>query len=326
MVSLFREKYSASIFWLVMLSIALHTHFFVDPPSVVVHLQDGLVSDLLVYLETLPEVLLMVLYHVLVLVQALRLNYVLNELRMFQRQAFTTAMAYVLLTALFPEWNNITPSLICNSLIIWLLHKMTQLYNSPNAKNIIFNIGLIAGSMVIFYHPTFPMLLLCFAAIAILRPFHLNEWFILLLGILTPFYFLLSGLYLKDKLGDVTSYLPQWQVHIRKPASLLASAITGGLLLLLWLSGLYIWNRYSSRMIIQVRKNWAVLLLAVLLLVPVGFLTYNNGWEAGLLSMVPLSAFASNVFLYPRKALVPALFFWALVVVYVYNNWALIKK
>ncbi|RFM29445.1 hypothetical protein [Deminuibacter soli] len=326
MVSLFREKYSASIFWLVMLSIALHVHFFIDPPEVVVHLRDGLVSDVLVYLKTLPEVVLMVLYHILVLVQALRLNYVLNELRMFQRQAFTTAMAYVLLTALLPEWNHITPALICNSLIIWLLHKMTQLYNSNNAKTIIFNIGLIAGSTVIFYHPTFSVVLLCFMALAILRPFRLNEWFILLLGVLTPFYFLLSALYLEDKFADVMDYLPQWKLHVKKPTNVLAMSITAGLLLLLWLSGMYIWNINSNRMIIQVRKNWAVLLLAVLVLVPVGFLTYASGWEAGLLAIVPLSAFASNVFLYPRKALLPALFFWALVAVYIYNNWAFIKK
>lgn len=301
-------------------------HFFVEPPKVIVHMQDGLVSDLLVYLETLPEVALMILYHILVLVQALRLNYVLNELRMFQRQAFTTAMAYVLLTALLPEWNNITPALICNSLLIWLLHKMTQLYNAQQAKNIIFNIGLIAGGTVAFYHPTFSLVFLCFAALAILRSFRLNEWFILLLGILTPFYFLLAGLYLKDKFADAWFYLPRMQFHIKRPDQLVTMSITAGVVLLLLLSGLYIWNITSNRMIIQVRKNWAVLLLAVLVTVPVGFLTYATGWEAGLLSMVPISAFASNVFLYPKKALLPALFFWGLVVVYVFNNWAFMKK
>ncbi len=305
-----------------MLSIALHVHFFLVPPRVIVHVKDGIISDLLVYLEALPDIGLMVLYHALLLIQALRLNYMLNELRMFQKQAFTTAMAYIMLATLFPDWNHITPALVCNTFIIWLFHQMAKLYGNTQGKTIIFNIGLIAGCTVLLYHPTATLLLLCFAALGILRPFRLNEWFILLLGMLTPFYFLFSALYLRNSFADALAYLPQWHLHFQRPANITATAVSLALLALLWLGGMYIWRSNSNRMVIQVRKNWYVVLIGFIVLAPVSFLTYTTAWEAGLLCIVPLAAFASNVFLYPHRAWLPALFFWALAVMIVYNNWA----
>ena len=41
----------------------------------------------------------------LLYVQALLINYLVNEHRMTSRQTFLPAMAYLLITSLFPEWN-----------------------------------------------------------------------------------------------------------------------------------------------------------------------------------------------------------------------------
>jgi hypothetical protein len=203
---------------------------------------------------------------------------------------------------------------------------MTRLYGNTQGRSIIFNIGLIAGCIVLLYHPTATLLLLCFFALGILRPFRLNEWFILLLGIITPFYFLLAALFLRDDFADVPGFLPQWHLHFQQPANVTATIVSLSLMAVCWLGGIYIWRSNSGRMIIQVRKNWYLLLLGFVLLAPVSFLTYTTAWEAGLLCVVPLAAFASNVFLYPYRNWLPALFFWALAIMVVYNNWAIHKK
>jgi hypothetical protein len=74
-------------------------------------------------------------------------------------------------------------------------------------------------------------------------------------------------------------------------------------------------------MLIHVRKEWTVLLFMLLLLLPAMFISKDAGYEAGLLAMVPAAAFASNIFLYPARASIPALLFWALSILAFYNNW-----
>ncbi|MBN9299551.1 MAG: hypothetical protein J0I41_21300 [Filimonas sp.] len=321
MVSLFREKTSGSVFLLLLLSIAIHLPFFAHPPQVLVKDHSGLLAEWMKPLQALPDVLLMLIYQLLVVLQALRLNYTLNESRMFQKQTFTVGMAYILLTSILPEWNNITPALICNSFIIWILHMVVTVTNSASAKSAIFNAGLIAGVSVLLYHPSVSIILFCFIAIAIVRPFELNEWFVLLLGILSPFYFYLSYLFLTDKLGNIRSYLPAWDPHEIKPGKNLPALIaTISMLGFLLLLGLYVWRATSSRLLIHVRKNWSLLLFMLIVLTPMVFIAYNTGIEAGVMSMVPLAAFAGNVFLYPRSRWITALLFWAVVGISLYNS------
>ncbi|RXK83051.1 hypothetical protein [Filimonas effusa] len=304
-----------------MLSILLHLPFFMHPPQVVPANGNGALSPFLFALPELPDVIVMVLYHVIVLLQAFRLNYMLNELRMLQKQALTTAMCYVLFTSLFEQWNHITPALLCNSLIIWLFHKMTQLKSSSQSRSIIYNIGFIAGTAVLLYHPSMTIILVCFVAIAILRPFQLNEWFILLIGILTPFYFLLFVLFLRNDLNSIWLYIPEWGTPFRLPPDLRPVVATLIALAVVLLAGIYSWRANASRMLIQVRKEWAVLLFMLLALIPAMFISKDAGYEAGLLSMVPGAALASHIFLNPRRTWLPNIFFWTLAALSIYNNW-----
>ena len=325
MVALFREKSAAGVFWLIVLSILLHLHFFISPPQLAIAKNDGFIYLLFGPLNLLPPIIITILYHVIVVVQALRLNYILNDLRMFYKTAFTTAMAYIMLTALYPSWNNLTPSLLINSSFIWLIYRFAKLYNSPNPKTLIFNIGLITGITVLLFFPAFLLVLVMFLALAILRPFRANEWLVLLLGIATPFYFVVAVLYLQNNIGLLVSWLQEFHVHLLSPDNKIQMITSTIILGILFLAGFYIWQMNSGRMVIQSRKNWSVLLLLAVLFIPAIFLK-DTGFDYLLLTMVPVAAFASNIFLYPRSNLLPNFLFWCLAALIIYNNWIGLKN
>ncbi len=90
-------------------------------------------------------------------------------------------------------------------------------------------------------------------------------------------------------------------------------------------AGVVIWQSNSGRQVIQVRKSWSILFVMLLLLAAVIFIIDNTWPDALLLALVPAAAFVSNSFLYPRKNLFPAILFWALVAVVIYNNWFVTK-
>ena len=325
MVALFREKSAAGVFWLIVLSILLHLHFFISPPQIHISKNDGFIYLLSEPLNFLPSAVITMLYHLIVVVQALRLNYILNDLRMFYKTAFTTAMAYIMLTALYPSWNNLTPSLLMNSSFIWLIYRFAKLYNSPNPKTLIFNIGLITGLTVLLFYPACLLVLVMFLGLAILRPFRPNEWLVLFMGIATPFYFLAAVLYLQNNISLLSSSLQQFHLHLLPPADKIPMITSTIILGILFLAGFYIWQMNSGRMVIQSRKNWSVLLLMALLFIPVIFLK-PTGFDYLLLTMVPVAAFSSNIFLYPRNNLLPNFLFWCVAAVIIYNNWIWLKN
>ena len=105
MVFLFRDKSVVNIFFLILLSVGIHMHFFMAAPLLIAGQNDGLLSVLLLqYLQGLNPAVLFVSYQAIVLLQAIRLNMVLTDFRMFQTTNYTTAMTYILLTGFLSQW------------------------------------------------------------------------------------------------------------------------------------------------------------------------------------------------------------------------------
>ncbi len=321
MVSFFKEKSPAAVFDVIAVSICLHVHFFISPPAVIANSNEGLSYYLLLQLQALPSVALAVIYQIILVVQALMINFVLNDARMFSKPAFTTALAYILLASLLPQWNNITTAFAANCMLIWLLYSVIKIYNSLRPKTAVYNAGLIAGSTVLLYYASAPVVLLLFFAVGILRPFRINEWVVLFLGIITPAYFFAGYLFLTGKMDMVQGVLKIFYPHVIHPENILHISVTFITVILIIMFGVYVWQKNSSRMVVQIRKNWVIIFMLLLLLVPPVFFL-PDAWPGALLpAALPAAAFVSNAFLYPHKNTVPAIFFWLLAAVVIYNNW-----
>ena len=325
MVSFFKDKSPAAVFGLVIVSIGVRAFFWKQSPSIIISPNDGLIYYLLRNFSVLAGNLVAIIYHLLVVIQALRLNYALNDARMFPRPAYTTALAYVLLTALLPSWNNITAALVINSMIIWLIYRMIRLYNTPRPKTLVYNIGLITGCTVLLYFASLPLVLVAFFAVAFLRPFRFNEWIILLIGILTPFYFLAGWLFLNDKFYLFTDTFKIFHLTIIRPANLIVMISTLAFAGLAIIIGIFIWQSNNGRMVIQARKVWSILFVMLILSLPIVYFMKDAWPNALLLATVPAATFVSNVFFYPKRNIGPALLFWLFVALIVYVNWFVIK-
>ncbi len=323
MVSFLKERSVPAVFWTVAICLALHAFFWVTPPAVVAAPTDGLMYYLLQPFSRLPALVLAGMYFVIVIVQALRINNVLNNNRMFQKATFTAALAYILLTALWPPCNNISSALVVNSMVIWLLFRIVKLYNVKQPKALLYNIGLISGCAVLLYYPAIGVVPFVFIALGVTRAFRVNEWLVLLLGIITPFYFWGCYLFLTDQLGTLKTINTLFYLHgITGAVKPMAVAFSGAGLLLL--AGIIQWQSHRI-LLIQVRKTWAILLLMLMLLVPSVFV-FKTAWPfALLLGCVPASALAANAFFYP-KGILPSLLFWLITAAIVYVNWLAYKN
>jgi hypothetical protein len=170
-----------------------------------------------------------------------------------------------------------------------------------------------------------PLILLAFIAVAVYKPFRINEWMILLLGILTPFYFWAGFLFLNDQLEPLLKQPGIFELQIIRPVNLAMTIITFVFTGVVIITGIYLWQANSARMVIQVRKNWSILFFMVVLFIP-GIYLIKNTWPGALLLAVPAAAaFVSNTWQYPKRNLFPALLFWLFIALIVYNNWFVTK-
>ncbi len=163
-------------------------------------------------------------------------------------------------------------------------------------------------------------------ALAVVRPFRVAEWILLLMGVLLPYYFLTAYLFLNNQLATIIQYTPIVQFHfpVLHPNQWLW--INLGFLFLALIIGIIYWQKFINRMVIQIRKNWSIMIVLLLILVIAPFVFAGAGMDTAILCLIPFSAFVANAFGYPKRLFVPNLIFWLAILLVVHNNWELIKK
>jgi Family of unknown function (DUF6427) len=325
----FRSNNPFSIVLLFFYGLILRYASFIDPQIPVVHLTDGfLYHGLLQSLENIGKhspIIYSVISYSLVFIQALMLNNFVYQHRLLAKATYLPALSYILITALFPEWWQLSSTLIVNTFMIWGWTSMTDLYKNQRAKQMIFNIGIIIGISSFFYFPSVGFVLLLAASLVIMRPTSIPEWLVGVLGITTPYYFLFAWLYLRGN-WNPGNYLPT--IHLSYPQFQQTIWAWGGLLLLILpflISGIYIQGAIL-RMLIQVRKGWSLLLVYLLCALLIPFINATAMFEYWILSAVPFAAFLSNVFFSPQKKLIPNLLHAIMLVFILALNYVVLKS
>jgi len=291
------------------------------PPLVIANASDGLIAYLLLnFVKPLPSIVLIVLFQLIILSQAIRLNILLSKFKMFQQISYLPAFTYIILTGLFPYWDVISSSLVANSLVIWILVKLLRLYDQNQPKTLEFNIGLIVGISILLYEPIAILIPVVLFALIIIRSFRISEWLVLIMGILLPFYFIFTYVFLSGNLSDFRHFLPKldWKNPLVQPElNVILALLVMGVQLI---AGIFYWQQEQVRFIIQVRKYWGVLLLVLILTLFQPIIFSVQALYASAIVIAPLACFISFGYASPKRLLLPNLLFWAAMAVIVYNH------
>ena len=288
----------------------LHPHTPVAGPA------DGfLFYELLNYLHKVAAdvpVIYAAMAFVLLLTQSLTLNRLMNEQRLMSSSNYLVAMAYLLVTSLIPDWNFLSSALIINTVMVWAWPRMVSLYSNPNAKTLLFNIGLGFGICSFFYPSSLFLLVLLIVALLVFRSFNITEWLVALTGILTPYYFLFVYLFMNDKL-NLAALLPQLNFHYPNIHLNTWFWLRIVLLIVPLIVGMYFIQFNTGRMLIQVRKSWALLSFYLVIAFFIPFINPASTYAYWVLAAVPLSAFHAATYFYPKRFAFPNYLHWIMV-------------
>ena len=174
------------------------------------------------------------------------------------------------------------------------------------------NAGLVIGIASFLYFPAIGFSILIFFALVTLRPFHLSEWLVGILGIVTPYYFLFAFLFLGNTSNPLT-YLPSVSVSFPKfQQDIWAWGAIVLLIVPFLISGFYIQGNIL-RMLIQVRKSWSLMLFYLLITLLIPFVNFASTFEYWILCALPFAAFHGYTFFYAEKKWLPVALHWLFV-------------
>lgn len=241
-----------------------------------------------------------ILANLILFLEALLLNNIINRRRILPAQSFFPAFCYILFSTFFVSWNHFSSPLLANLFLLGLLYQLTGLYATLNPRSQAFNMGLLAGLASLFYLPALGLLLLIWIAQLVARPFRLAEFILVVAGILYPYYFLGTFLFLTDNL-EVLLTLPL--PLLSYPLLSQSYWILGGMILLLWwfLFGSIRLQQDYMKMLIHIRKDWGIFLAFVFIGLILPFLPNIFSLTGWLIAFLPMSIFVSIGFWHVRK-------------------------
>ncbi len=323
MIGIFRLKNSSNVLLLLMYALALKFNLFLHPSMPLRQPEDNyLYTGLINFLQplNLPTIFYSFLVFALLFSQATLFNRICNTQKMLAKPTYLPAMSFILITSLLPEWNVFSAPLVINSLLIWIYFRMILLYNSQKAASSIFNIGVVMGIVTLFYQPAILFVLLIWLALYIMRPFVIREWLIGLLGLTTPYYFLGIILYLTNK-WDWKKVIPSLNFSLPALPSSIFFTISVVLLVLAFIIGGFYVQTNLSKMLIQVRKNWSLLLLFLIISTFIILVNGGENYENWLLCAIPLAAFHAAAYYYPPNKIFPLVLHWNIFAYAIYLNY-----
>ncbi|MFM7672371.1 MAG: hypothetical protein ACKO6Q_07265 [Bacteroidota bacterium] len=312
MIGLFKQR--NPILWLALLlyAVVVKWIYFSSPQSVATTSAGGvLFKPLLSFLAGGHQTSLSLrwLGLFLNLVQALQLNGLINRHKMMGTANYLPALSYLTISSAFPQWNDFSSWSLVICLLLWIFHGQFELYQTPQSRGAVYNRCLVWGLLPMFEPAALPFVVWGLIGIWVMRPFRWSEFWVIFIGLLTPYYFLMIWRYWTETPGwyrvfpSIGFQLPT----IGEPRWLFAGL---GLLAIPTLLGMMQVQSHLRKMLIPVRKGWTHWTIWLIISQSLPFLfsePFGPGYTA---LLIPVAAFQACFFYYASLRIVPLLFFW----------------
>lgn len=202
----------------------------------------------------------------LLIIQALIFNRIINTYNLLGKPTFLPALLYITTCSLFTPFLLLSPTLICNFLILWMIQRFLSVYKRDEVSSVMFDLGMIVAFGTLIYFPFIAMLPALWISLIIFRPFNWREWFAGVTGFITIFFFLAVFYYWNDSLDKfyqiwlpLASKFPT-NLHINFYDFLVLIPVT-----LILILGFFQLQKNFFRSVVQLRKSFQLLFFLFLI-------------------------------------------------------------
>lgn len=224
------------------------------------------------------------------------------------RSNFLPGMAFIIISSFLPEFNVFSSVLLVSLIFLIVFITMFKTASNKIGKGDIFNAALFISMATLLFGPAIFFTIWLIFALALLRPFKVNEWLVLLLGLATPYYFGIIFMFLAD--APISHLLPAIKLHL--PQFDKSLWIAGALFLLLvpFFIGAYYAQLQLSKTLIHVRKAWELFLIYIVICIFISLFNMGDNYMNFVLVLIPIAAFHGYAYFNAEWKPFPKILFW----------------
>ncbi|WDF55086.1 DUF6427 family protein [Mucilaginibacter sp. KACC 22063] len=305
MINILRTYNPLNIIWLVLLIIVMRLGYIIKAPD---HVN-------FIFVESFTRSLVPVNYEnlfstpvniflaaLLVFGQALLVNFMVNGYNLMGKPSFMPGALFIVASSMFTPFLVLSPPLICNFLVIWMLFRLFGLYKADNSKTIAYDLGIMVAVGSLIYLPFVYMVLVVWIGLMLFKPFDLRDFIASIFGYITVFFFLAVYYYLNDKLDRFFEiWLP---LGTKFPVSIHISQYSYSVLivvLVIFILSFFKLRQVFYKSFIHVRKSYQLLGLLFVIGGLAFYVKADFRLSHFLLCAVPASIFMAYYFLYATR-------------------------
>lgn len=305
MINLFRRLNPVNILLLGVVAVILRLGIFSDPPeSLDFKIFESYTSVLLnIQSNNLFSVEANLFFALLLtLIQALLFNTIVNEYNLLGKPSFMPALMYVTGSSLLVHFLVLTPVLLCNFLVIWMLSKFLSIHRKDSAQATMFDLGMIIAVGTLIYLPFVAMMLLLWISLIIFRAFNWREWIAGIIGFITVYFFIAVAYYWTDSFEALQDFKVPLAIEFKLiQINIYDYLILVPLLIILFLSVISLQQKLN-RSSVHIRKSFLLLFFIFLFSILSFFITSKYQVFHFLLLVPSVAVFMAFYFMHATKA------------------------
>jgi len=259
---------------------------------------------------------------VLVVFQTIWLNFIVLNHDLVPHNTSLTALLFLLFISLLPSYLTLTPITLTIPFILFILQALLKAYHEPQPIELVYTAGFFVALASMFFFPA--LLLYCFLLCCLLlyRTMKWREWVSSLIGLATPYLYLVVVYFLRDNLSSLASQYVGYfqQVRLAMPQAAPATWVLFSLLAIAGLLG--IWNimRMNREKTVEFRKKGSVFLWLLFWSLLICSLAGPNQLYFPALLSVSISVVITGLFYHSRRSSRFEVLLWALLILQFANT------
>lgn len=324
MIRFFKSPQPAALFAIPLIVILLWAERFNSLPLRLDSYTMPLWSLMESFFLFLPSWLNFLIFVLIISFEAIYLNLLVNKHEVLYRNSHLPALFFVLYVSAIPEFITVHPIHLVNLILLRIFDKIFSMYKHDKAIVTSFDCGFLAGLAALLYLPAIPILILMMFTLSIMRPFHIREWLVMIIGYLVPFLFLSVIKFWNHELlafwREFFNRLSGRTPNMVMPEYLPIQILAGVLIFILLLSWLRLRANYYKN-IIRVRTYQQILFFAFLLGIFSIYLSRDLAYIHFVIFAIPLSLWFSYFFVSQKKRLfLTECLLWVLIGSIIWNH------
>ncbi len=298
LLNYFKSNRTSIIFLLPLIALLLWSNIFWEQKSSFIPLEPQMPAYALLMSWIPNGIISDLIALVLIVAQGFYLIYINQVYNFISNKTYLTGILFVLISGAYINLHYLHPAIIANAFILQTIVELFSSYRKQRAYKVSFNSGFYIALASLFYINAGVLILFVFIGLSVLHTFNWREWFIVLIGFITPYIItsgILVGLDLWMPFTETLSAIfytssPKFSWSLSYHIFVMVLSIIG-FISVFKLSSTYTNNKVSTRSYFYLLIVLLLMLIAVFLIVPFASI------ELIIPVAIPLSYLLTNYYL-----------------------------